>query len=108
MEVNMKTINLKNIKEIDGKSCKIVYNTGAGCYEVEVDGFASRQSLNFIIGKICKTDTEIFTIGPADKLLFDDGRVGEIIRYGFASYGIKFDDDIYDDIEYLPESFEIM
>lgn len=30
----MKTINLKNIKEIDGKSCKIVYNTGAGCYEV--------------------------------------------------------------------------
>jgi hypothetical protein len=108
MEVNMKTINLKNIKEIDSKSCKIVYNTGAGCYEVEVDGFASRQSLNYIIGKICKTNTETFIIGPADKLLFDDGRVAEIIRYGFASYGIKFDDETYDDIEYLPESFEIM
>lgn len=104
----MKTINLKEIQKIDDKSCKVVYNTGPGWYEIEVDGFASRQSLNYIIGKICKTNTETFTIGPADKLLFDDGRVGEIIRYGFASYGIKFDDDIYDDIEYLPESFEIM
>lgn len=104
----MKTINLKDIQTVDGKSCKVVYNTGAGWYEIEVDGFASRQSLNYIVGKICKTNTETFTIGPADKLLFDDGRVGEIIRYGFASYGIKFDDDIYDDIEYLPESFEIM
>lgn len=104
----MKTINLKNIKEIDGKSCKMVYNTGAGCYEVEVDGFASRQTLNFIIGKICKTDTETFTIGPADELLFDDGRVAEIIRYGFASYGLKFADETYDDIEYLPASFKIM
>lgn len=104
----MKTINLKNIKEIDGKSCKMVYNTGAGCYEVEVDGFASRQTLNFIVGKICKTDTETFTIGPADELLFDDGRVAEIIRYGFASYGLKFADETYDDIEYLPASFKIM
>lgn len=104
----MKTINLKNIKEIDGKSCKMVYNTGAGCYEVEVDGFASRQTLNFIVGKICKTDTEIFTIGPADELLFDDGRVAEIIRYGFAFYGLKFADETYDDIEYLPASFKIM
>lgn len=104
----MKTINLKNIKEIDGKSCKMVYNTGAGCYEVEVDGFASRQTLNFIVGKICKTDTETFTIGPADELLFDDGRIAEIIRYGFASYGLKFADETYDDIEYLPASFKIM
>lgn len=104
----MKTINLKNIKEIDGKSCKMIYNTGAGCYEVEVDGFASRQTLNFIVGKICKTDTETFTIGPADELLFDDGRVAEIIRYGFASYGLKFADETYDDIEYLPASFKIM
>lgn len=104
----MKTINLKNIKEIDGKSCKMVYNTGAGCYEVEVNGFASRQTLNFIVGKICKTDTETFTIGPADELLFDDGRVAEIIRYGFASYGLKFADETYDDIEYLPASFKIM
>lgn len=104
----MKTINLKNIKEIDGKSCKMVYNTGAGCYEVEVDDFASRQTLNFIVGKICKTDTETFTIGPADELLFDDGRIAEIIRYGFASYGLKFADETYDDIEYLPASFKIM
>lgn len=104
----MKTINLKNIKEIDGKSCKMIYNTGAGCYEVEVDGFVSRQTLNFIVGKICKTDTETFTIGPADELLFDDGRVAEIIRYGFASYGLKFADETYDDIEYLPASFKIM
>lgn len=104
----MKTINLKNIKEIDGKSCKMVYNTGAGCYEVEVDGFASRQTLNFIVGKICKTDTETFAIGPADELLFDDGRVAEILRYGFASYGLKFADETYDDIEYLPTSFKIM
>lgn len=104
----MKTINLKNIKEIDGKSCKMIYNTGAGWYEIEVDGFASRQTLNFIVGKICKTDIETFTIGSADKLLFDDGRVAEIIRYGFASYGIKFNDETYDDIEYLPASFKIM
>lgn len=104
----MKTINLKNIKEIDGKSCKMVYNTGAGCYEVEVDGFASRQTLNFIVGKICKTDTETFAIGPADKLLYDDGRVAEIIRYSFASYGLKFADETYDDIECLPASFKIM
>lgn len=104
----MKTINLKNIKEIDGTSCKIVYNTGCGCYEVDIDGFASRQNLNYIIGKICKTDIETFTIGPADELLFDDGRVAEIIRYGFASYGIKFNDETYDDIEYLPASFKIM
>lgn len=108
MEVNMKTINLKEIQEIDGKSCKIIYNTGPGCYEVEVDGFASRQNLNYIIGKICKTNTETFVIGLADELLFDDGRVAEIIRYGFASYGIKFDDETYDDIEYLPASFKIM
>lgn len=104
----MRTINLKDIQEIDGVSCKIIYNTGVGCYEVEVDGFASRQNLNYIIGKICKTNTETFAIGPADKLLFDDGRVAEIIRYGFASYGIKFDDETYDDIEYLPASFKIM
>ena len=104
----MKTINLKDIQKVDGKSCKVIYNTGAGCYEVEVDGFASRQSLNYIIGKICKTNTETFEIGPADKLLFDDGRIAEIIRYGFASYGIKFDDETYDDIEYLPASFKIM
>lgn len=104
----MKTINLKDIQTVDGKSCKMIYNTGAGWYEIEVDGFASRQSLNYIIGKICKTNTETFTIGPADELLFDDGRVAEIIRYGFASYGIKFDDETYDDIEYLPASFKIM
>lgn len=104
----MKTINLKSIKEIDGASCKVIYNTGCGCYEVDIDGFASRQNLNYIIGKICKTDIETFTIGPADELLFDDGRVAEIIRYGFASYGIKFNDETYDDIEYLPASFKIM
>lgn len=104
----MKTVNLKDIQKIDGTSCKIVYNTGCGCFEVELDGVASRQSLNYIIGKICKTDTETFTIGPADELLYDDGRVAEIIRYGFASYGIKFDDETYDDIEYLPASFKIM
>ena len=104
----MKTINLKEIREIDGKSCKMIYNTGAGWYEIDIDGFASRQSLNYIIGKICKTDTETFTISSADKLLYDDGRVAEIIRYGFASYGVKFDDETYDDIEYLPASFNIM
>lgn len=104
----MKTINLKSIKEIDGASCKVIYNTGCGCYEVDIDGFASRQNLNYIIGKICKTNTETFAIGPADKLLYDDGRVAEIIRYGFASYGIKFNDETYDDIEYLPASFKIM
>lgn len=108
MEDTMKTINLKDIKEIDGQSCKIVYNTGCGCFEVELDNADSRQSLNYIIGKICKTDKETFTIGPADELLFDDGRVAEIIRYGFASYGIKFENETYDDIEYLPASFEIM
>lgn len=104
----MKTINLKDIQKIDDTSCKVIYNTGTGWYEIELDGFASRQSLNYIIGKICKTDRETFTIGPADELLFDDGRVGEIIRYGFASYGIKFNDETYDDIENLPASFKIM
>lgn len=104
----MKTVILKDIQKIDDTSCKIVYNTGSGCFEVELDGFASRQTLNFIVGKICKTDIETFTIGPADELFFDDGRVAEIIRYGFASYGIKFNDETYDDIEYLPASFKII
>lgn len=104
----MKTINLKNIQSIDGTPCKVVYNTGTGWYEIELDGLDSRQNLNYIIGKICKTDKETFTIGPTDELLFDDGRVAEIIRYGFASYGIKFEDETYDDIECLPASFKIM
>lgn len=104
----MKTINLKDIQKIDGASCKIVYNTGCGCFEVELNDTDSRQNLNYIIGKICKTDTETFTIGPADRLFFDDGRVGEIIRFGFASYGIKFTDELYEDIECLPASFKIM
>lgn len=59
----MKTIHLENIRKVDGKPCKIIYN-GAGAFEMD-----GRQNLNYIIGKTCETDTETFVIRPGDKII---------------------------------------
>ena len=102
----MKTIHLESIRKIDGKPCKIIYN-GACAFEIDVDDMDGRQNLNYIINKICDTDTEAFVIRPGDTIVCS-GRTGKIVKYGIASYGVKFDDDWGEiDFEFLPESFKI-
>lgn len=102
----MKTIHLKDIRKIDGKPCKVIYN-GAGAFEIDIDDMAGRQNLNYIINKICETDTETFVIRPGDTIVCS-GRTGKIVKYDIASYGVKFNDDWGEiDFEFLPESFEI-
>lgn len=102
----MKTIHLKDIRKIDGKPCKVIYN-GAGAFEIELDNVSSRQTLNYLIDKRCETDTENFVIHSGDKIICS-GRTGKIVKYDTASYGVKFDDDWGEiDFETLPESFEI-
>lgn len=102
----MKTIHLKDIRKIDGKPCKIIYN-GAGAFEIEIQGVASRQNLNYLIGKPCETDTETFVIHSGDTIVCSS-RTGKIVKYDDFSYGVKFDDDWGEiDFEFLPESFEI-
>ena len=99
-------IYLENIKKIDGKPCKIIYN-GAGAFEIEVDGVSGRQTLNYFIDRRCETDTETFVIHSGDKIICS-GRTGKIVKYDTASYGVKFDDDWGEiDFEFLPKSFEI-
>ena len=99
-------IYLENIKKIDEKPCKIVYN-GAGAFEIEIQGVASRQTLNYLVGKPCETDTETFVIHSGDKIICS-GRTGTIVKYDTVSYGVKFDDDWGEiDFEFLPKSFEI-
>lgn len=102
----MKTIHLESIKKIDGKPCKIIYN-GAGAFEIDVYDMDGRQNLNYIINKICETDTETFVIRPGNTIVCS-GRTGKIVKYDIASYGVKFDDDCGEiDFEFLPESFKI-
>ena len=102
----MKTIHLKDIRKIDGKPCKIIYN-GAGAFEIDVDDIVGRQNLNYIIDKVCETDDTKFVIHLGDKITCS-GRTGKIVKYDTASYGVKFDDDWGEiDFETLPESFEI-
>lgn len=101
----MKTVNLESIRKIDGKPCKIIYN-GAGSFEIELDGIAGRQTLNYLIDKTCETDTETFVIHSGDKII-SNGKTGKIIKYGAASYGIDFEDGTSGDFEFLPESFKI-
>ncbi len=102
----MKTIHLKDIRKIDGKPCKIIYN-GAGAFEIEVDGVSGRQTLNYLFGKPCETDTETFVIRLGDTIGCS-GRTGKIVKYDIASYGVKFDDNWGEiDFEFLPEFFEI-
>lgn len=102
----MKTVNLENIKKIDGKPCKIIYN-GAGAFEIDFDDMDSRQNFNYIINKICETDTETFVIRPGDTIVCS-GRTGKIVKYDTFSYGIKFDDNWGEiDFEFLPKSFKI-
>ena len=102
----MKTIHLKDIRKIDEKPCKIIYN-GAGAFEIDVNDMAGRQNLNYLIGKLCETDTETFVIRPGDKIVCS-GRTGKIVKYDTFSYSVKFDDDWGEiDFEFLPESFEI-
>lgn len=102
----MKTIHLKDIRKIDGKPCKVIYN-GAGAFEIDIDDMAGRQNLNYIINKICETDTETFVIRPGDTIVCS-GRTGKIVKYDIAPYGVKFNDDWGEiDFEFLPESFEI-
>lgn len=102
----MKTIHLKDIRKIDGKPCKVIYN-GAGAFEIDIDDMVGRQNLNYIINKICETDTETFVIRPGDTIVCS-GRTGKIVKYDIASYGVKFNDDWGEiDFEFLPESFEI-
>ena len=75
--------------------------------KIEVDGVASRQNLNYLIGKPCETDIETFVIHSGDKIICS-GRTGTIVKYGTVSYGVKFDDDWGEiDFEFLPKSFEI-
>lgn len=102
----MKTIHLKDIRKIDGKPCKIIYN-GAGAFEIELDNVSGRQTLNYLIDRRCETDTETFVIHSGDKITCS-GRTGKIVKYDTASYGVKFNDDWGEiDFETLPESFEI-
>ena len=102
----MKTIHLKDIRKIDEKPCKIIYN-GAGAFEIGVDGVSGRRTLNYLIDKRCETDTETFVIHSGDKITCS-GRTGKIVKYDIASYGVKFDGDWGEiDFEFLPESFEI-
>ena len=99
-------IYLENIRKIDEKPCKIIYN-GAGAFEIEVDGVSGRQTLNYLVGKPCETDTETFVIRPGDTIVCS-GRTGTIVKYDTVSYGVKFDDDWGEiDFEFLPKSFEI-
>ena len=101
----MKTVNLENIKKIDGKPCKIIYN-GAGAFEVDVADMDGRQNLNYIINKICETDTETFVIRPGDKIISDD-KTGKIVKYSDFAYGIDYEDGTSGDFEFLPKSFKI-
>lgn len=101
----MKTVNLENIKKIDGKPCKIIYN-GAGAFEIDVDDMDGRQNLNYIINKICETDTETFVIHTGDKII-SDGKTGEIVKYSDFAYGIDYEDGKSGDFEFLPKSFKI-
>ena len=101
----MKTVNLENIKKIDGKPCKIIYN-GAGAFEIDVDDMDGRQNLNYIINKICETDTETFVIRPGDTII-SDGKTGEIVKYSDFAYGIDYEDGKSGDFEFLPKSFKI-
>ena len=101
----MKTIHLENIKKIDGKPCKIIYN-GAGAFEVDVSDIDGRQNLNYIINKICETDTETFVIHTGDKII-SDGKTGEIVKYSDFAYGIDYEDGKSGDFEFLPECFKI-
>lgn len=102
----MKTIHLENIRKIDGKSCKIIYN-GAGAFEIDVDDMDGRQNLNYIIGKTCETDTGTFVIRPGDKII-SDGKTGEIVKYSDFVYGIDYEDGTSGDFEFLPECFNII
>lgn len=102
----MKTVNLENIKKIDGKLCKIIYN-GAGAFEIDVDDMDGRQNLNYIINKICETDTETFVIHTGDKII-SDGKIGEIVKYSDFAYGIDYEDGKSGDFEFLPKSFKII
>lgn len=102
----MKTIHLENIRKIDGKPCKIIYN-GAGAFEIDVDDMDGRQNLNYIINKICETDTETFAIHPGDKII-SDGKTGEIVKYSDFVYGIDYEDGTSGDFEFLPECFNII
>ena len=101
----MKTIHLENIKKIDGKPCKIIYN-GAGAFEIDVSDIDGRQNLNYIINKICETDTETFVIHTGDKII-SDGKTGEIVKYSDFAYGIDYEDGKSGDFEFLPECFKI-
>ena len=102
----MKKIYLENIRKIDDKPCKIIYN-GAGAFEIEVAGVSGRQTLNYLIDRRCETDTETFVIHSGDKIICS-GRTGTIVKYDTASYGVKFDNNLGEiDFETLPESFEI-
>ena len=102
----MKTIHLENIRKIDGKPCKIIYN-GAGAFEIDVDDMGGRQNLNYIIGKTCETDTETFVIRPGVKII-SDGKTGEIVKYSDFVYGIDYEDGTSGDFEFLPECFNII
>lgn len=102
----MKTIHLESIRKIDGKLCKIIYN-GAGAFEVDVADTDGRQNLNYIINKICETDTETFVIRSGDKII-SDGKTGEIVKYSDFVYGIDYEDGTSGDFEFLPESFNII
>ena len=101
----MKTVNLESIKKIDGKPCKIIYN-GAGAFEIDVDDMDGRQNLNYIINKICETDTETFVLHTGDKII-SDGKTGEIVKYSDFAYGIDYEDGKSGDFEFLPKSFKI-
>ena len=99
-------IYLENIRKIDEKPCKIVYN-GAGAFEIEVDGVSGRQTLNYLIDRRCETDTETFVIHSGDKITCS-GRTGKIVKYDTFHYGVKFNNDWGEiDFEFLPESFEM-
>ena len=102
----MKTIHLKDIRKIDGKPCKVIYN-GAGAFEIDVDDMDGRQNLNYLFGKPCETDTETFVIHLGDTIVCS-GRTGKIVKYDTFHYGVKFNEDWGEiDFETLPESFEI-
>ena len=102
----MKTIHLKDIRKIDGKPCKVIYN-GAGAFEIDIDDMAGRQNLNYLFGKPCETDTETFVIRSGDKII-SDGKTGEIVKYSDFAYGIDYEDGTSGDFEFLPESFNII
>ena len=102
----MKTVHLENIRKIDGKPCKIIYN-GAGAFEIDVDDMNGRENVNYIIAQLCETDTEIFVIRPGDKII-SDGKTGEIVKYSDFAYGIDYEDGTSGDFEFLPECFNII